>query len=670
MKNKKNTSIVHQFSELVNISIKNKVSCAIVSIVLLLSILLVSVASLLNYKVVMDTLETSMIETAGVSASQISDYINGYKSVVSEIGSIPALSDSKVSLEEKKKIIESKALTYGFLRGNVIPSDGIGLLNGEDYSDSDHFKASMNGEAFCSDPSMGVTSGEMRSVFSAPIWKDGITNSEIWGVVSFVPNPDFLNSKVKEIKVGEHSYSYILDKNGLTIAAVETGLVGVENAVEQAKTDSSFVEMAKIEQRMIDGETGFARAKYEGENDVYSFAPIPGTDGWSVAICAMESDFLGGSKIFMAFMAAITLLFTVLSFLVAGRFSRSISKPINDCAQRLHLLSEGDLKSPVPQTDSKDEAGQLLRDLEITIDRLNGAISEVDYNLSEIAKGNLTTMIEREFKGDFVPLRDSVNIIISSLNSTLGQINASADQVSNGSEQVSSGSQVLAQGTAEQSSSVEELMTTMSAVSERIQRGSENAIDASKKVATVGHNVENCNTEMQKMIEAMSDINNSSNEIGKIIKTIEDIAFQTNILALNAAIEAARAGSAGKGFAVVADEVRNLANKSAEAAKNTASLIENSITAVQNGGRIANETASIMNSVSENTNNVVNVIDMISSDSVEQAKAIIEVQQGIDQISSVVHSNSATAEESAAASEELSAQAEALKSLVETFNLA
>lgn len=670
LKTQKNIDSRNKLSNIINSSIKNKVSYTIITMILMMSILLGSVACYLNYKVVMGTLETSMIETAQVAGTQISDFLNGYKNTVSEIATIDELSDSKVSLDAKKKIVADKASQYGFLRGNIITIEGIGLFNGEDYSNSDHFKASMNGEAFCSNPSIGKTSGEMRCVFSAPIWKDGIPNSEILGVLSFVPDPDFLNNKVKEIKVGVNSYSYILDKNGLTIAAVETELVGVENAVKQANTDPSYKEMAEIEQHMINGETGFGRFEYENENNISAYSPIPGTDGWSIAVSSLESDFLGGLKTFVAIMAVIALLFIIISFLIADKFATSISKSINDCAQRLHLLSEGDLKSPVPFTDSKDEAGQLLRDLGTTIDRLNGAISEVDYNLSEVAKGNLTTIIKREFKGDFTPLRDSVNTIIESLNATLGQINISADQVSYGSEQVSAGSQALSQGATEQASSVEELVATTNSVSDRIQKNSENALSASKKVDIVGNDIENCNHEMRKMIEAMAEINNSSSEIGKIIKTIEDIAFQTNILALNAAVEAARAGNAGKGFAVVADEVRNLASKSAEAAKNTTMLIENSIKAVENGSSIANETALIMNSVAESAKNVVDVIDMISADSVEQAVSIIQVKQGIDLISSVIQSNSATAEESAAASEELSAQAETLKSLVEQFILA
>ncbi|MPN20927.1 Methyl-accepting chemotaxis protein IV [bioreactor metagenome] len=174
---------------------------------------------------------------------------------------------------------------------------------------------------------------------------------------------------------------------------------------------------------------------------------------------------------------------------------------------------------------------------------------------------------------------------------------------------------------------------------------------------------------MQEMLKAMHEIKDASGQINNIIKTIEDIAFQTNILALNAAVEAARAGTAGKGFAVVADEVRNLAGKSAEASQNTSVLIENALTAVQNGTNIADETAQSLTKVVSGVAEVAKTAADITEASTRQAEAASQINMGIEQISGVVQTNSATAEESAATSQELLQKAEHLAHLVRTFKL-
>jgi methyl-accepting chemotaxis protein len=248
-------------------------------------------------------------------------------------------------------------------------------------------------------------------------------------------------------------------------------------------------------------------------------------------------------------------------------------------------------------------------------------------------------------------------------------INESADQVSSGAGQVSSAAQALSQGATEQASSIQQLSASITEIAGEVNKNAYDASTANTLSLQASAEVERGNEHMKKMTSAMSDISDSSNEIGKIIKTIEDIAFQTNILSLNAAVEAARAGVAGRGFAVVADEVRNLANKSAEAAKNTTALIESSIQAVKSGTKIANETATSLNAIIEGTKKTAELVGEISKASNNQATSINQITLGVDQISAVVQTNSATSEESAATSEELSAQAQALKSMLSALKL-
>lgn len=350
--------------------------------------------------------------------------------------------------------------------------------------------------------------------------------------------------------------------------------------------------------------------------------------------------------------------------------TKSIAGPLNEIERAAKEMSEGSLEVTI-NYESRDEMGNLAASMRVLCGGIKDIVEDIGELLAKLAGGDFTarSKCHDKYIGDYTPILKSIRQMRDSLNETMTQINQSADQVADGSNQVSAGSQALSQGATEQASSVEELAATISEISQQVKKTAQNALEARDQTAQAGNEVASCNRQMQEMIEAMEEIRNSSNEIGKIINTIENIAFQTNILALNAAVEAARAGAAGKGFAVVADEVRSLASKSADASKNTSSLITGSIQAVEKGTKIANDTAQSLKRVVEGTQTVSETVDKITDAANDQATSIAQVTQGVDQISSVVQTNSATAEESAAASEELSGQAQLLKGLVSRFKL-
>lgn len=216
---------------------------------------------------------------------------------------------------------------------------------------------------------------------------------------------------------------------------------------------------------------------------------------------------------------------------------------------------------------------------------------------------------------------------------------------------------------------VELLTSAISEMAQKAKENNDNADLAGLRVREAGNQLGVSSSYMKNMTEAMNEITQNSSEIGKIIKTIEDIAFQTNILALNAAVEAARAGTAGRGFAVVADEVRSLAGKSADAAKSTTEMIQNTINSVENGSKIAYQAADSLHIVQEKAEAIVGIVDNICKASEVQLEQSTIISENAKQISLVIQTNAATAEESAASAEELASQSKLMKQLAGQFTL-
>lgn len=348
--------------------------------------------------------------------------------------------------------------------------------------------------------------------------------------------------------------------------------------------------------------------------------------------------------------------------------TRGITRPIKELEAAARQMEQGHLKIDVNYA-SKDELGSLSNSMRQMSDKISYYMDAISRVMRQLADSNLEIPHYDDFQGDFLPVQESLLIVLNSLNEIISEINMFSDQVANGADQVSNGAQILSQGVIAQASSVEELAATMSEISQQVKENAETSQVVKTAAGEMGANILACNQQMQEMKNAMEKINQNSTQIRTIIKTIDDIAFQTNILALNAAVEAARAGESGKGFSVVAQEVRSLATRSSDASKSTEALIEQSLAAVVYGTKVAEETAASLRNIAGGTDEMISKINQIAEASKRQAAATEMVSTGIDQISDIVQTNSATAEESAAASEELYGQSQVLKSRVSRFKL-
>ncbi len=651
-------------------SIRSKIMVILSGMVAGFLLLLTVASSFMTYNNALSQLKQNLTSTVQITSDRIEQELEVYISAAEAFGVRSDISDPEVSVAQKEKLMNQWAERHGMIRTNLIDANGDSLFDGNNYSDREYFQKCMSGETYVSTPVISKVTNKLTVIVAAPLWDKGDTSLNPVGVVYFVPNEDFLNSVMASIQVSENSVAYMIDKDGTTIADINTENVAVENIEQKAQSDSNYSSLAAIHSKMRNGETGVGNYTLNGQSKIIAYTPLQGTDSWSVAISAPISDFMDATYVTIIAACVILVLSVVITFFIAAFVAGKIANPIKECANRLELLAAGDLTTTVPDVDSKDETGILAKATEEIVSSMNNLIQDENRVLGAMSHGDFDVHCHRElYKGDFEAMYKSIHNINHRLSDTLLEISTAADQVSSGSNQVAAGAQALSQGATQQASSVQELAAAMDEISRDIRQNAQSAENANAAAQDAGHMLNESEQKMNELVHAMEQISTSSSEIGRIIKTIEDIAFQTNILALNAAVEAARAGAAGKGFAVVADEVRNLAAKSAEASKSTSTLIEHSMTAVDNGTKILGEAAQSIRDTAERTKSAVSLMENISKASVAQADSITQVNGEIEQISNVVQTNSATAEQSAAASEELSGQAEMLKKLVGSFRL-
>ena len=351
------------------------------------------------------------------------------------------------------------------------------------------------------------------------------------------------------------------------------------------------------------------------------------------------------------------------------RVLETILEPLHAIEDVAMELTEGNLHSTL-EYHSDDEIGKLAHSMRKSIRILGTYVDDIDRSMKLFSEGNFDVHPEVEWRGDFVGILNSFMAFQASMAGTIKGIQNVSNEVSGAAEQVASSSNDLADGATNQAAVVEELTATVTGVSEQVEKNSQSAKEISVKVDELGNAISESNGKMHEMVDSMHEISEASKEIDKIITTINEIASQTNLLALNASIEAARAGEAGKGFAVVANQVNVLADQSAQAAKESATLIETSVKAVEKGMVIAGQTAAQLEEVAENSKLITTEVTNIAETLETQTTEIKQINEGSEQINDVVQTNSATSEECSAASQEMSSEAESLREMIRKFKVA
>jgi methyl-accepting chemotaxis protein len=455
----------------------------------------------------------------------------------------------------------------------------------------------------------------------------------------------------------------------ITLSSLETNYFTARKLYEE---EFSKIKRNVYQSSLISAEDGyealFNPAVTETTDAMVRYLSDTATDnsGWA------QETVHSNTALFMS-MLTIQIIILAVTVVVALFFTFYISGLISTPLIKLSAFmnkagSTGDISITPDEVASLDKMAAVKDEIGKTVE---GSISFIKHvariadELETIANGDLTANIELLSAND--TMGKSLKQVVENLNSMFGEIHTSTNQVSSGSKQVADGAQALAQGATEQAASIQQLSSSIADIAESTKANAETAEKASKLSNTIKNNAENGSHQMDEMIVAVKAINEASQSISKIIKTIDDIAFQTNILALNAAVEAARAGQHGKGFAVVAEEVRNLASKSAEAARDTGDMIQDSMDKAQLGSRIAGETASSLKDIVSGINESSALVNEIARASEAQSMGIVQINIGVEQVAQVVQQNSATAQESAAASQQLSGQSTILEELITQF---
>ncbi len=633
-------------------SIRTKLLCTFGPLLVVACVTLAVVATNYARRALTHTSGDALVQMATQGANLVTANVNHHHTVLEGIAGRNVIRSMDWKLQ--KPGLEQEIKRVGYLAMAVVSADRKARYIDEttaDLSGRDYIDHAFAGQTTMSDVIISKVTNTAVMMVAAPIKDDAGKVAAV--LIARLP-ATILNEVIDNIRFGEGGYAYIIDRKGALIVHDNKDFVLQQrNFVEEAKTKPEFVELAAMMQRMMKGDKGFEQYPFMGKHRFFGYAPIPGTNGWSIAAGALRDSVLASESQLIMLVSGVTVVIVIGGFILVWFIAGTITKPIRKVVDMLMDIAqgEGDLTKRL-EVRSQDEVGEMSKWFNTFLEKLHTLISDV-------------AMVSRE------------------VASAATEIAASSEQMATGmSEQTQQVSQI--------SSAIEEMSASVVEVARKSAEAANHAADSGKTAEEGGTVVKQTISGMQGIHQAVSasatsvqELGKRGQQIGQIIQVINDIADQTNLLALNAAIEAARAGEHGRGFAVVADEVRKLADRTTKATEE----IGGSIQAIQTetgqavermnagtqqvttGVELATQAGVSLQQIVDKAKGVADMIRSIAAAAEEQSAAGEQVSRNVESISAVTRQATEGANQAATAASQLSSRAEQLQSLVNRFKL-
>jgi methyl-accepting chemotaxis protein len=628
-------------------------------------------AGVTSYNSTQDSIGQLLRTKGAAHAAALDTHLTDLKSNITEMAMSGAFSSSALTFEEKQDNISRVLSARDDINSlYLVRADGVSVQDGatedlgENYSGEPFFIAGMAAEgAYVDVPYYDEWTEDVTMTVSyrmtGDIGFDGLLCMDI--------KYDALRDIINAHRLGETGYSFLIDSAGVYIVHNEEDKVlGTVNILDEVRGSKASVDFfGKI---IRDGHEGVGDIVYRGENlRVYS-KTLETTD-WHFVTIAKPREFMSGFYTQLRMIAVTLVACIVIAALLAVLLSRRIAKPVALMTERMKKFAEGDIYSPMPRIKSKDEIGVLYDSVSETARAISFYIADISEKLGAMAAGDFRVRHDADYKGDYLPIKFSLEQIQQSMSGVLARVIHSSRMVQATAHEMAASSEELSGNAVSQSGTIDRIDKSFDRIRSSMEDTAEGTADmlvrtknASAELATGGENI-------RRMLDSMKSIDEAATSVRNIIGTIDDIAFQTNILSLNAAVEAAHAGAHGRGFSVVADEVRDLAGKSALSAQQTEKLITGTIDAVSKGMAFAEQSGRQLESMEKLIDEVNDVVARIEASARKQAETAKEIYRSINALNAIVQADSAMSEQTANASQELSQLARDLDRELSFFKL-